>query len=183
MRNSQPKLSIDNKQILKTFETQLAIPNGALASAAIIVAIGDEYTSRSNKSSFIPIVIAQQRTDLSSSSPESSKANAFFRGWDGYSSLVRHTENVTPEMMKQHGFALGMEIQGINLEVNVGFTPSYDGQDPILNPETGRVVTSDAQPLYRDTSIAFGPANHKGRDIIRDQVAAVAVNQSAAVAQ
>lgn len=163
----QPKLSVTNQDLAGRFPQQLE------SGSVFIAAIGDSFVAKDNKS-YTPMTICQRRTDLST---DTSVANKLFRGWDGYESILRSTQNVSDSMI--NNFQIGAVLQGYNLGLQVATTPFYTGQEPIVNPETNVVVTSSGAPLYRNVEFFEGEAVHTGLDIARDKAPVTSVAASA----
>lgn len=163
---TQPGLSITNEELQQRFPELLAIPKGVAFGTCFIAAIGTAYVAK-NGSTFVPVTMVQARNDLYETSK--TEANLFFRGWEGIESIVRHTEQLPPERLKELNLEVGSEVPGAQLFVDYDSKKFYDKgdgtpQDPVLNPQSEMylaVETKDGQkPLYRNTRIQFGENLH-----------------------
>jgi len=165
--SKQPKLSVATADLPDAIKQSLAIPENAIASKVVIGLVGDEYTSRDGRHTFVPVTLFQNRKDVTVGSQVVTDANKFFRGWD-YNTVLRCTENVDKNIYDKMKFKEGVIIEGANLAVDYSLTPFYDDQEGVLNPRTGEYLQSGGEPIYRNVRFGFGEVEHTGLDIPRD---------------
>lgn len=185
---SQPNLSIKNSELAINFKSELTIHAGHVASATVIVAIGEEVISRRDNNAYVPLLIAQRRADISNSPSTLSQAAVNFFGVGSRSRILRKIQNATPEAIAAQGIEVGTVIDGANIVLDRAVSPFYtraDGrpQDPMMNPETMQTLTVEGQPVYENTRIEFGPAEHTGLDIQFDKTEVAEVEAETATVE
>lgn len=154
---TQPGLSVTNEEIAEQFPSLVTIPDGKESGVVFVGAIGEVYEGNDGKE-YIPITLVQGRNDLYEASK--SEANSFFRGWEGFESVVRHTENVPPARFKQMKMETGTVIKGAGIFVDYALEPFFtnsagEDQSSVMNPSTEMFLVVDQKPLYRNTRIQF----------------------------
>lgn len=162
-KGTQPGLSVTNEEIIKQFPKLTKISKGNSFGPTFIGAIGDKYVG-SDGNKYTPVTLLQARNDLYNTTK--TEANSFFRGWEGFDSIVRHTENVPPKQMKALKMKVGNKIPNAQLLVDYGTTKFFDKsdgtpQDAVMNPTTENYLVvrgengESSRALYRNTRLQF----------------------------
>lgn len=174
-RGTQPKLSISNADLKEKFAPLLTIPKGKKAGPVFIARIGDKYTMK-NGAEVVPVSMAQRRDDISTVS--GGEAARIFLGWDGFETVLRHTQNVKTEIFEEMKLEEGMVVDGADLWVDYALTPfpRSNGQvdRPVISPNESdpdnpeQVLAYNGKPVYRQVRLQFEENNgHTGMDIKR----------------
>lgn len=135
---------------------------------AIVGAIEEPYKDR-NGDMQTPILLIQQQNVRKADADNS--AIAALQGWNS-GRLLRSITNVKSSVATQLNIKVGepITVKGNSLVLSLQrqTEPFYESQDPMLNPQSGEVLTSGGKPVYENTEPSF-TVNHVGMDIEFDQ--------------